>query len=251
MAHSSESSNHSLTQLALGALGGALLGSAPEHPGARRLARGAGVALVAYAARPWIERAILTAGERRRRVALRSSFEIERPLLVVFAFFKDFENLPRVIGSVRSITDYQDGRSHWEAYTFGGEAIEWDVVVTKYVPNSVIGFESVPGSVVDVRAQFRFTRISPTRTRVDVETYFAPHTTGLRDAIRALLGPANERRLLGDLDHMRFYLESVLPLELEPQPEPADEEASADVTRPAPRHHDPSLGEPTGARRSE
>jgi len=251
VAHSSEPSNHSLTQLALGALGGALLGSDPEHPAARRLLRGAGVALVAYAARPWIERAILNAGDRRRRVALRSSVEIDRPLLSVFAFFKDFENLPRVIGSVRSITDYQDGRSHWEAYTPAGESIEWDVVVTKYVPNSVIGFESVPGSPVDVRAQFRFTRISTMRTRLDVETYFSPHTTGLGDAIRALLSPANERRLLGDLDHMRFYLESVLPLEPESQMESAEGDEPAAITRPDPRHHDPSLDEPTGARRSE
>jgi len=220
--------------------------------------RGAGAALVLYAARPWIERAILAAGERRRRVALRSSVEIDRPLQAVFAFFKDFENLPRVVGSVRSITDYQDGRSHWEAYTPAGQPIEWDVVVTKYVPNSVIGFESVPGSVVDVRAQFRFTRISSTRTRFDVETYFAPHVTGLGDAMRAIVTPANERRIMGDLDHMRFYLETVLPLEPEPQEARAERDErdesrdeSADVRPPAPQHHDPTLAEPTGVRREE
>ncbi len=246
MAHSSDDSGHSLTQLALGALGGALLGSRPESSAKRVLVRGTGLALVAYVARPWLERAILAAGERRRRVALRSSVEIDRPLPSVFAFFKDFENLPRVVGSLRSITDYQDGRSHWEAYTPAGQPIEWDVVVTKYIPNSVIGFESVPGSIVDFRAQFRFTRESATRTRLDVETYFSPSTTGLGDALRAIVGVANERRILGDLDHMRFYLESALPLEPEAQPVGPEE-----LTPQDPQHRDPSTAEPSGAPRSE
>lgn len=210
--------------------------------------RGAGVALVAYAARPMLERAIIAAGERRRRVALRSSVEIDRPLTAVFGFFKDFENLPRVVGALRSVTDYQDGRSHWEGYTPAGQPIEWDVVVSKYVPNSVIGFESVPGSHVDFRAQFRFTRLSPTRTRLDVETYFSPGTTGLRDAVRAIVSVGTERRIRGDLDHMRFYLESVLPLEPEPEPGSAK---PPEPTPPAPPHHDQTPAEPTGARRSE
>ncbi len=248
MAHSSEPSRQSLAPLALGALGGALLASRPGSSAARALLRGAGLALVAYAASPLLERVIIAVGERRRRVALRSSVEIDRPLASVFAFFKDFENLPRVVGALRSITDYQDGRSHWEAYTPAGQLIEWDVVVTKYVPNNVIGLESVPGSLVDIRAQFRFTRVSPTRTKLDVEAYFSPRTTGFHDALRALMSVATERRIRGDLDHMRFYLESALPSEPEPEPVgPAPES----VTPPDPPHHDPSHGEPTGARRSE
>jgi uncharacterized membrane protein len=156
---------------------------------------------------------IRAAGARRRRVALRSSIEVDRPLPAVFAFFKDFENLPRVVGALRSVTDYQDGRSHWQAYTLAGQVIEWDVVVTKYVPNTVIGWESTRTSPVDVRAQLRFTPVSATRTRIEVEVYFAPAATGLADAIRAFIAVANERRLKAELDHVRFYLESVLPEE--------------------------------------
>jgi uncharacterized membrane protein len=202
-----------LEQLALGALGGALLGASPESRGARAVVRGAALALIAYAASPLLARAIRAAGARRRQVALRSSIEVARPLPAVFAFFKDFENLPRVVGALRSVVDYQDGRSHWEGYTPAGQIIEWDVVVTKYVPNTVIGWESTPNSPVDVRAQLRFTPVSATRTRIDVEAYFTPAVTGLGDAVRALIAVANERRLKAELDHVRFYLESILPEE--------------------------------------
>jgi len=209
----SKPSSQSLEQVALGAVGGALLAARPEHRGARNLVRAAGLALIAYAASPLLARAIRAAGAKRRRVALRSSVEVDRPLPAVFAFFKDFENLPRVVGALRSVVDYQDGRSRWQAYTLAGEPIEWDVVVTKYVPNTVIGWESVPNSPVDVRTQIRFTPVSATRTRIDVEAYFAPATTGFADAVRALMAVGNERRLKGELDHVRFYLESVLPEE--------------------------------------
>jgi uncharacterized membrane protein len=208
-----KSPNESLEHVALGALGGALLAAKPEHRGARTLVRGAGLALVAYAAAPIVSHLIRAAATRRRRVALRSSIEVDRPLPAVFAFFKDFENLPRVVGSLRSVVDYQDGRSHWQAYTPAGQLIEWDVVVTKYVPNSVIGWESTPNSPVDVRAQLRFTPVSATKTRIEVEVYFSPPATGFADALRAFIVVANERRLTAELDHLRFYLESVLPEE--------------------------------------
>jgi len=141
------------------------------------------------------------------------SVVVDQPVPEVFDFFHDFENFPRVVRGLSRVVDHQDGRSHWEAYTLAGQVIEWDVVVTKYVPNTVIGWESTPNSPVDVRAQLRFTPVSATRTRIEVEVYFAPAATGLADAIRSFIAVANERRLKAELDHLRFYLESVLPEE--------------------------------------
>ena len=212
--------------VALGALGGALLAARPGSRAGRTLAATAGVALVAYAASPLLSRLIRAAATRRRQIALRSFIEVDRSLPAVFAFFKDFENLPRVIGSLRSVVDYEDGRSHWQAYTPTGHLMEWDAVVTKYVPNSVIGWESVPNSPVDVRAQLRFVPLTAMRTRIEIEVYFSPAAIGFAEAIRGFIVIGNERRLRAELDHLRFYLETVLPADA-PAPQPADEEAQA------------------------
>ena len=96
-----------------------------------------------------------------------TSIEIERPVAEVFAFFKDSRTSRAIIGSVRSVLDYQDGRSHWELYTPSGAVVEWDAVVTKYVPNSVIAWESVVRSLVDSSGMVRLRRVSSARTRVD------------------------------------------------------------------------------------
>jgi uncharacterized membrane protein len=211
-----------IQQLASAAVGVALLGGTRRRggPGAAIL-RVAGVTLIGMAVRPVIERKIRDAGARRRQISSHTSVEIERPVPVVFSFFKDFESFPRVVGALRSVIDYADGRSHWEAYTPSGAVASWDVVVTKFVPNSVIGWQSVPGSVIDMRGVVRFVALGPTRTRVDLEISYRPVRTGLSDAFHAIVARRPAEQVDGALEHARFYLES-LPLMIdEPDPAPA------------------------------
>ena len=123
-----------IRQLAVAALGGVILGLSGGRRGSGWL-RLLGVTLVGVALRPIVEERVRRAGSERRSLASRASINIDRPVRDVFAFFKDFENLPRIFGALRSVVDYQDGRSHWELYVPSGhETLEWDAVVTKYVP---------------------------------------------------------------------------------------------------------------------
>jgi len=198
-----------LEMFAVAALGGVMIGAAARRGRGSPFAKLAGLALIGVAARPFVTAAVVRAGARRRNIAFNSSVEIERPVADVFAFFKDFENFPRVVGAVRSVIDYQDGRSHWEVYTASGSVVSWDAVVTKYLPNSVIAWESVVQSLVESSGVARFTALSPTRTRVDLSITHNPVTTGLKDAVRALLASDPRKTVSDNLDHIRFYLESM------------------------------------------
>ena len=215
-----------LELFAIAAVGGALIGLSRRGRGSS-VARLAGFALVGVAARPFLTAAITRAGARRRNIAFNSSVEIERPVTDVFAFFKDFENFPRVIGAVRSVVDYQDGRSHWEVYTPSGSVLSWDAVVTKYVPNSVIAWESVVRSVVESAGVARFTAISPTRTRVELSVTHHPLLTTLKDAVRALLAMDPRKTVNDNLDRIRFYLESTPARIAEKAENPASERSNA------------------------
>jgi len=202
-------SSELLDALAVAAVAGALIGMSGRKTRGSALVRIAGYAMLGLAARPFISAAVRKAGARRRSLSTTSTIEIARPVPEVFAFFKDFENFPRVIGSVRSVLDYQDGRSHWELYTPSGAVVEWDAVVTKYVPNSVIAWESVVRSLVDSSGIVRFTALSPSRTRVDLSITHRPIQTTLKDAIRTLLAPPGSNMMDRHLDRIRFYLESL------------------------------------------
>ncbi|HEY9226728.1 MAG TPA: SRPBCC family protein [Gemmatimonadaceae bacterium] len=195
-------------QLAIAVLGGALLGAASRDRRPSSLARLAGLALVGVAARPLLESLVLRAGRNRRRIEIQSSLEVARAVRDVFAFFKDFENYPRIFGGVRSIVDDQNGTSHWQAYSPSGHLLEWDAVVTKFVPNSVIAFESVPGSAIQARTILRFTPITVNRTRVDFEAVSSPAKTTLKEAIGALMSPPPVERVRAAMENARFYLEA-------------------------------------------
>ena len=68
---------------------------------------------------------------------------VERPVSEVVEFCRDFENFPEVINGFLSVSDQQDGRSHWKVETPRGEVIEWDALVTKYVPNSAGKWDTI------------------------------------------------------------------------------------------------------------
>ncbi len=168
----------------------------------------AGVGLIVQSAYEPLRRLVVRVGAARRSIHLRCSVGIDRPVHEVFAFCHDFENFPRIIGGLDSVTDYQDGRSHWVVAAPSGRTVEWDAVVTKYVPNSVIAWQSVADSPVKCSGLVRFAPTSDGGTRVDVQIDYEPGTTTVDDALHALFDVPSEEQLRADLDRVSFYLAS-------------------------------------------
>jgi len=194
--------------IALAALGGALVAQRDR----RRLGAVAalvGVGFIVHAARPLLRDWVVRRGNARRRIRLRTTIGVARPVTDVFAFCKDFENFPRVIGSLRRVTDFQDGRSHWEAYSTSGHLLEWDAVVTKYVPNTVIGWASTPSSPVNMTGLIRFAAGPNDSTRLTIELTYAPRDGGLGDALHALTSRPRQQQILAELQRASFYMESL------------------------------------------
>lgn len=191
----------SLAPLILATTAGALLGYGRAPLGtAGVLLRLAGLGLAAgVLARPAADE-IRRTGASRRTMHLRTTLEVGRPVAEVFQFCKDFGNFPRVVTLLERVTDYADGRSHWVARAPGGDLLEWDAVVTKYVPNTVIAWRSVTASPVDSSGLIRFAPLPGGRTRLDVEFSYQPEETDLGAALHALIVPPGEARLLEALE---------------------------------------------------
>lgn len=152
---------------------------------------------------------------------------VERPIHDVFEFCRDFANFPDIMDTLLSVEDSQDGRSHWAVRSPSGHTIEWDATVTKYVPNSVIAWASVPGSAVKASGTMRFSPLSSTETRVDVTVSYHPLQTDLVDALRSLVARRNSERLRADVINVTRELARPLPTAVET---PSDaEETSEDV----------------------
>jgi uncharacterized membrane protein len=226
---STKGPSHAIEQIAEALLAGALFGYASTRRGRASLAtRLTGSALLAAAFAPSLVRRVLRAGAERRRVHLRTTIIVDRPVHEVFEFCRDFENFPRVIQSLHAVTDFQDGRSRWEVVSPAGELLVWEAEVTKYVPNVVIAWRSLPAAVVDCNGLIRFAPTPTGGTELRIEIEYDPRATGFADAVRALFDVSRKEQLEADLARANFYFVTH-PRESEP----VDDEESAPPLQPS------------------
>lgn len=75
---------------------------------------------------------------------------IGRPRDEVYAFVRDFQNFPRFMENIESVTENgADGRSHWTIKAPAGSTVEWDSILIEDVPGEVIAWESAENA--DIR----------------------------------------------------------------------------------------------------
>jgi len=198
--------------LLLTALGGGLILGARPRPGkpARPFLTLAGMALVGIASHRPLADALRSLGTRRRRADLHFSFVVDRPVEQVFAFCADFGNFPKFIGALREVRDTGDGRSHWCATTPAGGVIEWNATTTKFVTNSVIGWQSLPGSPLETVGLVRFSPQEKS-TCVRVALSYRVFDGSMADALAALVSPRRARALEADIRGIDLQLPATLP----------------------------------------
>jgi uncharacterized membrane protein len=86
------------------------------------------------------------AEEVARDVHLEKSITINRSPQELYKFWRDFENLPRFMENLESVTRLDDQRSHWVANGPGGKKIEWDAEIYNEKEGEMIAWRSLPGS---------------------------------------------------------------------------------------------------------
>lgn len=98
-----------------------------------------------------------TLGEGRGSVITARAVTINRPVGEVFAYFRDFANLPTFMENVVRIDVIDAVRSHWVVRAPAGRTVEWDATVTDEAENAVIAWASDPGADVanSGRVEFR------------------------------------------------------------------------------------------------
>ena len=73
---------------------------------------------------------------------------INRPADELFAFFRDFSNLPSFMENVVRIDLHDERRSHWVVKAPAGKTVEWDATVTAEQPGEWFTWQSDDGADV-------------------------------------------------------------------------------------------------------
>lgn len=184
-----------------GAIVGSMIGGLLVAYGIRRggafghMVGVAGAGVLATTLAPRLARLRHAPGTSDRAIEIDSTFVIGRPRAVMFHFFRNFENLPLLGGLLHSVDDFDDGSSRWRLMAPGGRLVEWDVIISKYVPPRVIGWESVPRAAVESRGTIRLDAVEERTTRVTLTARYRPCTPEARLAVRAVVARRPDRRL--------------------------------------------------------
>ena len=85
---------------------------------------------------------------RHDDVLVGRSVTIDKPRDQLYAFWRDFENLPVFMHNVKSVAVIDRRRSHWVIDAPAGQTVEWDAEITRDEPGSLIAWRSLDGASV-------------------------------------------------------------------------------------------------------
>lgn len=146
---------------------------------------------------------------KRRSIHVVRSITIDRSPEEVYAFWRDFENLPRFMEHLESVQVSGERRSHWKAKAPAGRSVEWDAEMTEDVSGERIAWRSLPGADVPNRGVVRFVRApADAGTEVHVDLRYEPPAGRAGAAIAKLFGEEPDVQLASDLRRFKQVLET-------------------------------------------
>jgi uncharacterized membrane protein len=134
---------------------------------------------------------------------------IEKPVSEVYSFWRRFENLPRFMRHLESVTVQDDLHSHWVVKTFGGKKLEWDSETIEQRDNEMISWRSLPGADVDNAGSVWFTPVpGGSGTVVRLEMKYVPPGGKTGAIVSKVFRQDADSEIEEDLNRLKTLLET-------------------------------------------
>jgi uncharacterized membrane protein len=134
---------------------------------------------------------------------------INRPPEELYRFWRNLENLPKVMSHLESVQVVDNNRSHWVARGPAGSNIEWDARIINEKDGEMIAWRSVDGADIGNAGSVHF-RPSPDGrgTELTVVFEYDPPAGTLGAAVAKLMGEEPEQQVAEDLEKFKQMIES-------------------------------------------
>ena len=150
--------------------------------------------------------AVLDASESERIVR---SVVVNAEPAALYAFWRDFTNLPKVMEYVESVQILDQQRSRWRAKSVGGATIEWVSEIVRDEPNEFISWKTVGDAPVRHAGSVHFRPAAGERgTEVRVEIDYDPPGGRLGRVIAAITGRDPSRQVAEELRRLKQIAET-------------------------------------------
>jgi uncharacterized membrane protein len=143
-----------------------------------------------------------------RAVKIEEEIIVARSPEDLYAFWRDPQNLPKVLSHVRSVEDLGNGRSRWVADAPLGTVVEWDSEIINDVPNEIIAWRSLEGSDVDNAGSVHFNSAGGLSTRLKVVIRYTPPGDVAGVALAKMFGVDPAKEVREDLERFKREMEA-------------------------------------------
>jgi uncharacterized membrane protein len=132
---------------------------------------------------------------------IEKSIDVSVPARVAYEQWTQFEDFPRFMEGVESVTQIDDTHLRWRA-NVGGVVEEWDAEISEQIPDKRIAWHSIAGP--ENAGVVTFHRLDDDRTRIMLQLEYEPQTWS--ESLGDLLG-FMARRVGGDLQRFKEFIE--------------------------------------------
>lgn len=140
---------------------------------------------------------------------IEKSVTINKPAHELYQFWRNFENLPRLMTHLESVRRIDDRRSHWVAKAPAGMTVEWDAEIINEKANELIAWRSLAGAQIPNAGSVRFEQAPNGRgTQVKVALNYEPPAGKLGSLLAKLFGAEPEQQVAEDLRHFKQFMEA-------------------------------------------
>jgi uncharacterized membrane protein len=146
-----------------------------------------------------------------RGIHVEQVYTIAKSSQELYAFWRNFENLPKIMTHLELVRCQDGRRSHWVAKAPGiaGGKVEWDAEIINDEPNALIAWRSLPGADVDNAGSVRFVPAPGDRgTEVRVVIDYIPPAGRVGKWIARLFGEEPQQQIRDDLGNFKRKMET-------------------------------------------
>jgi uncharacterized membrane protein len=140
---------------------------------------------------------------------VQATIAVNRPPEELYRFWRELQNLPRVMPHLESVQPLGDECFHWVAKGPAGTRVEWDSEIIDDRPNERLAWRSLEGSDVYNAGSVRFDPAPAGRgTYVTVELLYEPPAGTLGVAMAKLFGRDAGQEVRADLRAFKMLMET-------------------------------------------
>jgi uncharacterized membrane protein len=142
-------------------------------------------------------------------INIRSSFIIHKPRHEVYAFWRRFDNLPLFMSHLKRVELLSNDHSRWVLkLPISVASISWEAEVVKDTIDEMIGWSSLPGSIIYNSGKVRFRDAADGEsTRVDVVITYQPPAGIVGASIGRILNPVFKNMVEKDVQNFKHYMD--------------------------------------------